>query len=105
MAKTKEPETNQDFILNIKVQPRATNNKIAGYHDGALKLALTAAPVDGAANQACIELLAKSLGIKKAQVEIKSGLRSCHKLILLKGIDKQQIQLRLKEILPDGENN
>ena len=57
---------------------------ISGLHDGALKIKLTAPPVDNAANQMCLKFLAKSLGISKSRLEISAGYNSRHKQILLR---------------------
>lgn len=61
------------IMLNILVRPNAAANKIEGLHDGLLKLRINAQPVEGAANQAVIKLLSKSLGVPKTSIEIISG--------------------------------
>ena len=66
------------------MQPRSAKNTIVGLHDDALKLKLTAAPVDNAANKMCVKFLAKTLGVSKSQVEIISGHTSRTKQILLR---------------------
>ena len=57
---------------------------ISGLHDEALKIKLTAPPVDNAANRMCLKFLAKSLGISKSRLEISAGYNSRHKQILLR---------------------
>jgi uncharacterized protein YggU (UPF0235/DUF167 family) len=57
---------------------------MAGLHDGALKLKLTAPPVDNAANLMCLKFLAKSLQVSKSALTIISGRNSRHKHILLR---------------------
>jgi uncharacterized protein (TIGR00251 family) len=57
---------------------------IAGLHDGALKIKLTAPPVDNAANKMCLKFMAKSLGVAKSNLEIITGHASRHKQILLR---------------------
>jgi len=94
--------TDEGVILRVRVQPRASRNRILGGYGGALKLALSAPPVEGAANQACIELLAKVFGLKNAQVQIKNGQKSRNKQVLLQGIEPEQVEERLKEILTHG---
>lgn len=61
------------LILNILVRPNAAANKIEGLHDGLLKLRINAQPVEGAANQAVIKLLSKSLDVPKTSIEIITG--------------------------------
>jgi uncharacterized protein (TIGR00251 family) len=69
--------------LRVRVQPRASRDRIVGVHDGALKVALTAPPVEGAANAALVKLLAKSLGIAKGDVELVRGDTSRDKVLRL----------------------
>ncbi|MGE5395969.1 MAG: DUF167 domain-containing protein [Chitinophagales bacterium] len=67
--------------FEVKVQPRSSRNQWSGLSDGAFKIKLTAPPVDGEANQALIEFLARSLGVSKRDVEILRGETSKLKLI------------------------
>jgi len=60
-------------ILRVRVAPRASREAIAGVHDGALKVSLTAPPVEGAANAALVKLLAKRLGVPRRDVAILRG--------------------------------
>ncbi|MCP3954865.1 MAG: YggU family protein [Desulfobacterales bacterium] len=70
------------FLISVYVQPRAAKNTIAGVHDQALKIRLTAPPVDGAANKMCLQFLAKQLNVPKSALQIESGHSSRHKTIL-----------------------
>jgi uncharacterized protein (TIGR00251 family) len=74
----------EGIIFKIFVQPRSSKNMIVGLHGDALKLKLTAAPVDNAANKMCIKFLAKHLGVSNAQIEIISGHTSRTKQLLLR---------------------
>lgn len=67
--------------LHIHVQPRASRNAIVGWHGNALKVALTAPPVDGAANAALIAFIAEFLGLKKSQVTLVRGETSRQKTL------------------------
>ncbi len=80
------------LLLSIYVQPRSDRNAIVGLHGDAVKLRLTAPPVDGKANKAVIAFWAKSLKIPKSAVTIKSGLQSRMKKILLNGADEKQVR-------------
>ncbi len=80
------------LLLSIYVQPRSDRNAIVGLHGDAIKLRLTAPPVDGKANKAVIAFWAKSLKIPKSAVTIKSGLQSRMKKVLLNGADEKQIR-------------
>ena len=75
--------------IKVYVSPRATANKVAGAHNGAVKIALTAPPVDGAANKALVEFLARMLGVPKGSVRLLSGETSRNKVVRVEGIDAQ----------------
>lgn len=72
----------EGIVFKVYVQPRSAKNQISGVHDDALKLKIAAPPVDGAANKAVIQYLAKCLKIPKSSLEIVSGLSSRTKRIL-----------------------
>jgi len=77
--------------IEIKVQPRSSKNQVAGEQDGALKIKLTAPPVDGEANQALIKYLSTWLKIPKKNITLLKGETSRHKLVEIKGIDKNSL--------------
>jgi len=77
--------------LDILVQPRASRAKIGPMHDGRIKIAVTAPPVDGEANAAVIELFARQLGIPRSSVEIVAGASSRRKTIKIANVTEQQI--------------
>ncbi|MGD8764241.1 MAG: DUF167 domain-containing protein [Desulfobacteraceae bacterium] len=77
-------EHQQGVTFKIFVQPRSFKNMIVGLHDGALKIKLTAPPVENAANKMCIKFLAKSLGVSNSRIEIISGHSSRTKQVLLR---------------------
>ena len=77
-------QTPDGVVFKVLVQPRSSKNWIAGFHDGALKIKLTAPPVDNAANQMCLKFLAKSLRVSRSALDIIAGHNSRHKQILLR---------------------
>ena len=79
----------------VKVHPRAKKNAITGEVGDALKLALTAPPVDGKANAACIDFFAKRLKVPHSSVTIASGQTSRNKVIRVAGLSAQQTRERL----------
>ena len=79
----------------VRVHPRAKKNAITGEVGDALKLALTAPPVDGRANEACIEFFAKLLNLPRSSVTIAAGLNSRNKVIRVTGMTAQQARDRL----------
>jgi len=77
-------KTPDGIVFKVLVQPRSSKNMISGLHDGALKIKLTAPPVDNAANKMGLKFLAKSLGVARSNLEIIAGHTSRHKQILLR---------------------
>ncbi|MDP2840613.1 MAG: DUF167 domain-containing protein [Syntrophales bacterium] len=84
-------ETETGVIFHIRVVPRASRSEPAGIQDDALKLRITAPPVEGKANEECIRLLAETLGVKKGQVTIISGHASRTKTVAVEGVKAKEI--------------
>ena len=84
------------ITIDILVQPRASRAKIGPMHDGRIKIAVTAPPVDGEANAAVIALLAKELGIARGSVEVIAGASSRRKTLRIANVTVQQIAELLK---------
>ena len=80
----------------IRLQPRASRNAVVGEMGDALKITLTAPPVDGKANEACIEFLAILLKVPRSSVTIASGESSRNKVIRVAGLSSQQVRERLE---------
>ncbi len=83
----------------LYVQPRASRSKIAGIQGEELKVALTAPPVDGAANKACRIFLARLCNIPRSRVLLVAGETSRHKRLLLEGANLRQIEALLEDLL------
>lgn len=81
--------------LTLHVQPRGARNAIEGVHGDALKVRLTAPPVDGAANEALIRFLAGELGVSRAALTLTSGATSRRKTVAVAGLDPEQVRARL----------
>jgi len=79
----------------VKVHPRAKKNAVTGEVGGALKVALTAPPADGKANEACIDFFAKLLKVPRSSVTIAAGQTRRNKVIRVSGLTGQQLQERL----------
>lgn len=79
-------------LLSVKVQPRASRNEISGPLGGELRVKVTAPPVDAAANQALLELLAEIFDRPRGQVELVRGRTSRHKIIRIAGITAQDAE-------------
>ncbi|MGO9136245.1 MAG: DUF167 domain-containing protein [Syntrophales bacterium] len=85
-------ETEDGIILQVHVVPRSAKSEFAGVQGDALKLKITAPPVEGQANAECIRFLSDILRIKKKQVKILSGHRSKKKTIAIEGIGRKEIE-------------
>ena len=79
----------------VKVHPRAKKNVITGELGDALKVSLTAPPIEGRANQACVEFFANLLKVQRSSVTIASGQTSRNKVIRVAGLTARQVQDRL----------
>lgn len=78
--------------FQLRVAPRASRNALGGVHDGALKVRVTAPPVDGAANAAIAKLLSKALGVSKRAVRIVSGETSRTKTVEVRGVHEAAVR-------------
>jgi uncharacterized protein len=84
----------------VKVHPRARKNAVTGVVGDALKLSLTAPPVEGRANQAVIEFFADLFEIPRASVTIASGATRHNKVVRITGLNRAAVEQRLMAILP-----
>ncbi|HTW57726.1 MAG TPA: DUF167 domain-containing protein [Terriglobales bacterium] len=89
-------ESNSGVSFAVRVHPRAKKDAITGEIGEALKISLTAPPLDGRANEACIELFAKLLKVPRSSVTIASGLNSRNKVIRVAGISADELRKRLE---------
>jgi uncharacterized protein len=94
-------ESSHGATFAVKVQPRARKNAITGIVGEALKLSLTAPPVEGRANQAVIEFLADLFAIPRGSITITSGATSRLKRVCVSGASTGVVQRRLCQILED----
>ncbi|QXE91434.1 DUF167 domain-containing protein [Geomonas subterranea] len=84
-------QTPEGLLFTVHVQPRASRSEICGPKEGELRVRLTSPPVDDAANKQCVELIAKSLGVAKSKVSIKSGAKSRHKVVRVEGVERDEL--------------
>ncbi|HEX7091695.1 MAG TPA: DUF167 domain-containing protein [Longimicrobiales bacterium] len=73
--------------IPVRAQPRASRSEIAGEHDGALRVRLAAPPVEGAANDELVRLLARVLGVPRSAVRVVAGQRGRTKVVEVDGVD------------------
>lgn len=88
-------DTPSGATFAVKVQPRASRNAVVGELGEALKIALTTPPVEGRANKACIEFLAKLLNVARSSVSIAAGETSRNKVICVAGVSANEVRSRL----------
>ncbi len=89
-----QPHANGVY-LHVKVQPRARQDEIGEPLGNTLKIKVTAPPVDAAANDALVRLLAERLGCPRGAVQLVRGHTSRHKVLFLQGLDPETVTARL----------
>jgi uncharacterized protein (TIGR00251 family) len=77
--------------LAVRAQPNAKKNAVIGEHGGALKVAVTAPPEDGRANEALVEVLRGWLGLNRSQVKLVSGPTNRNKTFLTRGLTPEAL--------------
>ncbi|HEX3152449.1 MAG TPA: DUF167 domain-containing protein [Gemmataceae bacterium] len=96
IAITEHPE---GCVLAVRAQPGARKAGVMGEQAGALKIAVTAPPEDGRANQALTELLRDWLGLKRSQVELASGTTQRNKQFLIRGVSPAELHALIQRLL------
>jgi len=89
-------ETENSLTFVVKVHPRARKNAITSEIGDALRVALTAPPVEGRANDACIEFFAKLLKLPRSSITIAAGQSRRTKVIRITGLSAEEVRTRLK---------
>lgn len=79
-------------IVQVRVQPKASRNAVCGLVEGRFRIALTAPPIDGAANKALREFVAKVVGIPKSAVVLTAGEKSREKTLALSGTAEAHVR-------------
>ena len=86
-------------VLPVRAQPGARRTGVQGEQAGALKVAVTAPPQDGRANEALAEVLREALGLKRSQVELFAGATSRDKRFLVRGVSAAHLRERIASLL------
>lgn len=82
--------------ITVRVTPRSSRNEVSEIlADGTVKIRLTAAPVDGKANETLIEYLAKVLDVSKSNIEIVAGMTGREKLVTILGLSPEEVQKKI----------
>jgi len=82
-------------LLRVKVQPRASRSAVLGEQGGRIRIALTAPPVEGAANEALLKFLASVFSVRHHQIEFKSGEHSRDKSVVIRGVTLDEARTAL----------
>jgi len=90
-------------LLSVRVQPRARREGIVGIHDGALKIALRAPPLEGAANTALLKRLAKTFEVPMKSLSITSGASGRKKRILFGGVSVEELRRWVDALVSEGD--
>jgi uncharacterized protein (TIGR00251 family) len=94
-------DSKEGTILAVKIVPNASNNAIARWENGELKVRLNAVPEKGKANEELISFLAKSWKLPKNSLSILSGESSRHKKLLIRKISKEKLAPLLPSLVLD----
>ncbi len=89
----------EGIILPVRAQPGARRDEVRGEQNQALKLAVTQVAEKGKANRAIVELLCKTLGLRKSQVELVSGATSAEKRFLIRQVTEQELREKLTAVV------
>jgi uncharacterized protein (TIGR00251 family) len=91
--------TGNDIVIKVKIASDSSKNKIEGVYNNALKIFITASPVEGRANKKCIAYLAKYFDIAKSKIEIISGQTSKNKLIKIYDFSQKEFLDKMEKIV------
>ncbi|MBZ5631036.1 MAG: DUF167 domain-containing protein [Acidobacteriia bacterium] len=89
-------DTPSGATFTVRLRPRAKKNAVTGELGDALKISLTAPPVEGRANDACIEFLADLLKLPRSSITIAAGQTSRNKVIRISGVSAAEVAARLR---------
>ncbi len=85
----------EGLVLPVRAQPGARRAGVQGERAGALKVAVTAPPHDGRANEALAEALREALGVRRSQVELLTGATGRDKRFLIRGLGREELERRV----------
>jgi len=88
----------EQAIIVLQVQPKASRSKIVRFEDGILHLRIAALPIKGKANQELVKFLSHVLGIDKSSLTIEKGMTSKRKVVVVKKLTQSQVTRLLKKL-------
>ena len=86
-------------IVGVRLKPASSREKIVSVGADEICLAVTAAPIDGKANEAMIRLLAKMLDIPKSSIGVRRGATSRNKLVEIANMAKEEVMKKMRELI------
>jgi uncharacterized protein len=92
-------EHEDGYVLPVRAQPGARRPGVQGEQAGALKIAVTAPPQDGRANEALLELLRDVLGLRRSQIELIGGATARDKRFLIRGLTREELERRVAALV------
>ena len=92
---------NGGCVINCLATPRASRNALSAWHDGRLKIALAAPPVDGEANKTLVKFMAETLNLPKSSVAIAAGATGRRKSVAVKGISPDDVKNILSRLIQE----
>jgi hypothetical protein len=95
-------ESTSQARIAVKVQPGASRDRLIGKSGEEWRIALTAPPVEGRANRACTEFLARLLGVPRSAVSIVRGETARHKLVQIDGMPQSVVESKLDHAARDA---
>jgi uncharacterized protein (TIGR00251 family) len=90
-------EKDGSAVFSVRVKPGGKKDEVTGVHDGALKLSVTAPPVEGKANRAVMKLLSRILGVAPSRIDIVSGESSRTKRVRIEGLSAEDVKKILEQ--------
>jgi len=87
--------TKNGIVLRLRIVPRASRTEIVGIQGGMVRIRVAAVPVDGAANEALIRLLAERIAVPRSAVRVVSGQTSRSKVVVISGATLEQVRIGL----------
>ncbi|MGH9154603.1 MAG: DUF167 domain-containing protein [Acidimicrobiales bacterium] len=97
-----EVDEDGSLVVHLWVQPGAGRSAVVGRHGDALKVKVAVPPQQGRANDACVALLAASLGVRESDVEVVSGPSSRAKRVRVRGLEAEDAQRLLAALTVPG---
>ena len=82
-------------LLDVWIQPKAAKDEVVGFYDNALKVRVTAPPVEGKANKQLIKILSERLGVPAGRIHLRSGRTGRRKTVEIVGVSRDEINRRL----------